>query len=471
MFQILLALTLVFASSAIAQIESGRAELPPAPSTQRQALLLAADAALPPQTQQSPQPPAQSPAQATPLPAGKPAPGSRQVTLDQAIELALANNPNLRATRKQVDESVAQEVTANLRPNPVLTGDSQFLPIFNPSQFTTNTLDTLSQFDIGIGYLFERGGKRRNRLQAARDATAVTRSQIVDAERTLTFNVAQQFVNALLAKSNLDFAAEDLNSFQQTVNISEERYKLGDISEGDFLKIKLQLLQFQTDVAQARVAKAQALINLRQLMGYESVPRDYDVAGDLEYVPLTARREDLQAKALEQRPDLRAARQGITAAQSQVSLARANGKVDPTISTNFSHLSGASSSSWFVNIPLPVFNRNQGEISRTLFAVDQSRFAATSAEEGVLADVSNAWESASSNEEIVKLYTSGYVKQAQESRDISNYAYKAGAATLLDLLDAERSYRATQLASRQALAAYMTSLEQLKQAVGTRSLP
>ncbi len=124
-----------------------------------------------------------------------------------------------------------------------------------------------------------------------------------------------------------------------------------------------------------------------------------------------------------------------------------------------------------MNVPLPVFNRNQGEISRTLFAVDQSHFAATSAEEAVLADVSNAWETASSNEEIVKLYTSGYVKQAQESRDISNYAYKAGAATLLDLLDAERSYRATQLASRQALAAYMTSLEQLKQAVGTRSLP
>ncbi|MGA8538292.1 MAG: TolC family protein, partial [Terriglobales bacterium] len=69
------------------------------------------------------------------------------------------------------------------------------------------------------------------------------------------------------------------------------------------------------------------------------------------------------------------------------------------------------------------------------------------------------------------LYTSGYLKQAQDSRDISEYAYKRGAASLLDYLDAERSYRAVELAYRQALAAYMTALEQLKEAEGTRTLP
>jgi cobalt-zinc-cadmium efflux system outer membrane protein len=201
------------------------------------------------------------------------------------------------------------------------------------------------------------------------------------------------------------------------------------------------------------------------------VPRDYDVAGDLEYAPLAANLDDLQAKALAERPDLRAAKLGVKAAQSQVGLARANGKQDLDLSMNYSHVSGASSASWFFNIPLPIFNRNQGEIRRTLFAVDQSSFAATSAEQGVIADVRNAWEAVSSNDEIVKLYTSGYLKQAQDSRDISQYAYKGGAATLLDLLDAERSYRTTQLGYRQALAAYMLSLEQLRQAVGVRSLP
>ena len=85
--------------------------------------------------------------------------------------------------------------------------------------------------------------------------------------------------------------------------------------------------------------------------------------------------------------------------------------------------------------------------------------------------MANAYENLRTNDQVVQLYHSGYLKQAEDSRDISQYAYQRGGASLLDYLDAERSYRATELAYRQALASYMLSLEQLRQAVGTRSLP
>lgn len=392
---------------------------------------------------------------------------SRVITLDEAINLALTNSPTLKATRTQIQQNQAQEITANLRPNPVVGGDSQFIPFFNPGQFSQD----VEQFDIGLGYTFERGGKRHKRLLAARDQTAVTTSQVSDAERTLTFNVAQQFINVLLANSNLAFAQDALKSFEQTVNISEQRYKAGDISEGDYLKIKLQLLQFQTDVSSARVAKVQALGSLRQLIGYAALPRDYDVNGILVYQPLTAKLEDLEANAIKQRPDLRAAEQGIAAAQSQINLAKANGKQDVTLTTNYSHTPGLSSLSWFVSVPIPIFDRNQGEVARTRFALTQAEFTEKAAQDTVMTDVINAYEATETNQEVVQLYTSGYLKQAEDSRDISAYAYKGGAATLLDFLDAERSYRSTQLAYRQALAAYMLSMEQLRQAVGTRSLP
>jgi cobalt-zinc-cadmium efflux system outer membrane protein len=215
----------------------------------------------------------------------------------------------------------------------------------------------------------------------------------------------------------------------------------------------------------------QALGSLRQLIGYSAVPRDYDVAGDLNYQPLTAGLDDLQALALRTRPDLKAAQQGITAAESQISLAKANGKQDLNAAMNYSHVSGTSSTSLFFNIPLPFFNRNQGEIARTRYALTQAQLNASAAQDTVLTDVTNSYEAANTNQEVVKLYLGGYLKQAEDSRDISAYAYKGGAATLLDFLDAERSYRSTQLAYRQALAAYMLSLEQLRQSVGTRSLP
>jgi len=393
------------------------------------------------------------------------------ISLDQAINLALAHNHSIKATRSLILQNQAQEITANLRPNPTLGADSQFVPFFSPQDFSGTNLNETQQFDIGIGYLFERGHKRQHRLQAARDQTAVTRAQVTDAERTLAFNVGQQFVSVLLAESTLQFAIEDLKGFQRTVDISEAQLKAGYIGEGDYLKIKLQLLQFQTDVSSARLAKVQALVSLREFLGYNAVPAEYDVIGDLAYQPLQANVADLQTKALRERPDYRAAELGTRAAQSQILLAKANAKVDVNGTYDFTHVSGENTASIFVNFELPIFNRNQGEIARTNYALTQAQEQQQAASDTVLSDVANAYEAVKSNDEVVQLYTSGYLKQAQDSRDISEYAYKRGAASLLDFLDAERSYRSVQLAYRQALASYMTALEQLKEAVGTRNLP
>jgi cobalt-zinc-cadmium efflux system outer membrane protein len=393
------------------------------------------------------------------------------ISLDKAIELALAHNHSLKATRTQIQQNEAQEITANLRPNPTLGADTQFVPFFSPQDFSGDNLNNVQQFDVGISYLFERGRKRQHRLQAARDQTAVTRAQVTDAERTLAFSVGQQFVSVLLAESTLQFAMQDLQSFQQTVDIGEAQFKAGYIGEGDYLKIKLQLLQFQTDVSSARLAKVQALVALRGFLGYSTVPADYDVIGDLAYQPIKANVEDLQLKAMRERPDFRAAELGITAARSQVSLAKANAKVDVNGTYDFTHVSGENTASIFANFELPIFNRNQGEIARTGYALNQAEEQQQAASDTVMSDVGNAYEAMKSNDEVVQLYTSGYLKQAQDSRDISEYAYKRGAASLLDFLDAERSYRSIQLSYRQALASYMTALEQLKEAVGTRNLP
>jgi cobalt-zinc-cadmium efflux system outer membrane protein len=394
-----------------------------------------------------------------------------RISLDQAIDLALAHNHSLKATRTLILQNQAQEITANLRPNPTLGADTQFVPFFSPQDFSGDNLNNVQQFDIGLGYLFERGHKRQRRLQAARDQTAVTRAQVADAERTLAFNVGQQFVGVLLAESTLQFALENLKDFQQTVDIGETQLKAGFIGEGDYLKIKLQLLQFQTDVSSARLAKKQALVGLRGFLGYNAVRADFDVAGELAYLPLKGNLEDLQARALHERPDFRAAELGIAAAQSQILLAKANAKVDVNGTYDFSHVSGESTASLFASFELPIFNRNQGEIARTGHALTQAQEQQQSAGDTVLSDVANAYEAVRSNEEVVQLYTSGYLKQAQDSRDISEYAYKRGAVSLLDYLDAERSYRSVQLAYRQALASYMTALEQLKEAEGTRNLP
>ena len=404
---------------------------------------------------------------------GQQAPAAMKIDLDQAIQMAIDHNHALKAARAQIQQSQAQEITASLRPNPVFSADIGFVPIFSPSYFGTPVSENPlpPEFDAGLAYTIERGHKRQARTQAARDQTAVTRSQVSDNERTLTFNVAQQFVGALLAKSTLEFARQDLASFEETVGISEARYKAGDISENDFLRIKLQLLQFQTDVSAAQLSLVQALASLRSFLGYESVPEGYDVVGNLAYQPLHVNLQDLQAVALGLRPDFLAAKQSVTAAESQYQLARANGKRDLTLSFTYNHTTGLNTASFGGDIELAFFDKNQGEIARTRYAITQFEESRTATEQIVVTDVRTAYEATRTDGHMVELYESGFLKVAQESRDISQFAYQKGAASLLDFLDAERSYRGTQLAYRQALGTYMLDVEQLREAVGKRTLP
>jgi cobalt-zinc-cadmium efflux system outer membrane protein len=414
-----------------------------------------------------------------PLPAVPPAPpradtsqsAAKRIALDEAIRLALQHNHALLAARTTILQNQAQEITANLRPNPVLSWDTQFLPLFQPSNFTADYFENQAQFDLGLGYLFERGKKRQHRLQVAKDQTAVTRAQVTDNERQLTFNVSQQFVSVLLAQSTRDLAQQNYDSFKKTVEISESRFKAGDMSEGDLLKIKLQLLQFQSDVLNAALSKVQALSALRQAVGFESVPDNFDVEGDLDYQRVDAGLDDLKLLALRTRPDLQAAHLGVTAAHSQESLAEANGKRDLNVTFDYTHTGGVNSGAFFFNIDLPIFDRNQGEIARTRYAITQAQEQQNEAAEQVITDVVDAYQALHSNDQIIQLYRGGYVDQAKRSRDITEYSYKRGAASLLDFLDSERTYRANQLAYRQALASYMTALEQMRQAVGARNLP
>jgi len=411
---------------------------------------------------------------------GQASKGPVRITLDEAIQMALQHNHNLRALRTTIQQSASEEITQGLRPNPTLFADWEYLPLGAPSHqnpavypgvSTSDYLDNNTEGDIGLSYLIERGGKRHDRLQAQKDITAQTRSLVADNERGLTFQVATLFFNAQLAESTLELGQQDLKSFQATVDISERQYKVGGISENDFLMIKLQLLQFQTDVEQAQLAKVQALSDLRQLLGYGSVSGDYDVAASFEYQPIKVNLEDLQVKALANRPDLRAAQQGVTAANSQLQLMKANGKQDVTVQANYSHVNALNAVTFYASIPLPIFNRNQGEIARAGYVITQAQEQEAAANGQVLDDVKDAYEGVQSNDRVVKMYVSSYLDVATKSRDISDYAYHRGGISLLDFLYAERNYRATELGYRQTLASYLLAVEQLREAVGVRTLP
>lgn len=390
------------------------------------------------------------------------------ISKEDAVRIALLYNQSLRANRLNVDQNKANEVTASLKPNPTIGLGADAIPIFalQTIRFSTQI------YSANMSYTVERGGKREKRVVVAQDNTKVSAQNVTDNERTLKFQVVQAFINVLLAKSVLLLAKDDLANFSQEVDLNHARLVAGDLAEGDYLKLSIQKLQFEQDVSQAQLGLVQARATLRQLLGYQSVTDDFDVKGTLEHTKPSVTLDDLQQKALDSRPDLQAAHTGVTLANDTVSLAYGNRARDWSWSGDYSFQSSTQSGlgiGW--SMDLPIHDRNQGEIARSQAALKQAVETDASTKVGVQTDVVNAYYSLKSNEEIVNLYESGYLKQATDSRDISNYAYQRGAASILDLLDAERSYRATQLAYRQALAAQMIAAEQINQATGAQVIP
>ncbi|MHB1794248.1 MAG: TolC family protein [Acidobacteriaceae bacterium] len=390
---------------------------------------------------------------------------SMPLTLRQAVALALRKNPTLLAAQQNLESTRAEEITAGLRQNPVFTlsGSDVTLPANNPASPYTYTGD--------VSRLFERGQKRRWRLDGARASTQVTESQYRDLERQTVLAVKETFTNMLLAKAALQLADSNLASYRKTVDLSHVRLQAGTISQTDFDRIDLQLAGFESDYENAQVNLAQNSDQLQQLLGSEHPSRRFAIAGTLDPPRLTLSLPDLEQKALAARPDYRATQQAILVADANVKLADANGATDPTLDAGYSRTGTYNSAGFYVSIPLRIFDRNQGEKQATRFTAQSSRFSEIAARSLVLSDVDQAWAAYQAAQTLAQRYNTHYLQEAGTILNNLEFGYRHGSYTLLDYLDALHDDRQTNLDALNANAQVWLSIHQLSDATATEILP
>ncbi len=276
-------------------------------------------------------------AMAQPPGASPPVAPVAHLSIADAVQLALEHNHQLRAQRLTVEMSKADEITAAIKPNPVLTSTFSNFPIFPPTQLTLDSIANNQALVASLAYPFERGGKREKRTLVAEDTTTVATRNTLDSERQLTFETQRSFIAVLLARSALNLAREDLKSFSTVVDVNRERFRAGDLAEADFMKIELQRLQFEQDVSGAELALSQAKSDLRQNVGFERLTADFDVDGDLAFTPHTVSLDELMRDAQESRPDLMAAQSSMKLAGDAEALAISNGARDVTGEVEYDH--------------------------------------------------------------------------------------------------------------------------------------
>jgi outer membrane protein, heavy metal efflux system len=381
-----------------------------------------------------------------------------------------ARNPTLKAAALSIDESRAAEITAFLRPNPDFTLSTDGTQI---SRFNGHWRPFIgTQFGTSFSYLHERQQKRELRRDQAKQSTTVAESTYLDQERGLVFNLRNAFVQTLQAKAVLQNARENLDYWDRELAVNRVRFNAGDLAQVDLNRLELQRIQFESDFETAMVNLRTAKIQLLMLLNDRIPIERFDISGRFDFNDELRPLEEYRNIALEARPDLKAAVQNVELAKIAHKLAVANASTDPTFSIWWTHnpsfnnpfdnnTLGAS-----VSVPLRIFDRNQGEKARTQVDIGRNERLRDANEALVFNDVESAYWTLIQNVNLLKPYKAKYLPLALDVRDRMAFSFQNGGASLLDFLDAEKSYRDTRLAYLNLIGSYLTAAAQMNMAAG-----
>jgi len=394
---------------------------------------------------------------------------------DQIKTRFLTQNPSVLASRLSIEEARANEITAGLRPNPQFNLSEDGFQL-TPSSDTWRPL-TGVVITPGVSVLIERQNKRERRVDSARLATSGAGSDQEDFQRTLLFAVRATFVNTLQAKALVGLTQANLQTYDQAIEANRSRFQAGDISELDFQRVEVQRVQFESDLANARVNLRTAKIQLLALLNDRTRVDDFDVAADFEYKEPTILLPELRQMAVGNRPDLRSAETAIGKARADNRLAVANGTADPVVAAwyarnpSFNNPFDTNTLGASVSIPIRIFDKNQGEKARTALEITRTERLRDALLAGIYRDVDSAYAAVESVSTLVRSYRDKYLRESGDIRDKVSFSYSHGNATVLEFLDAQKSYRDTQVAYIGLVGSYWSALAQLSLAVGQEVNP
>ena len=391
-------------------------------------------------------------------------------TWQQIAQKFEATNPTLKANQLSIDESRAAEITAYLRPNPDFSLSADGFQV-NPTNGVYRPFSGVVATP-GISYLHERDHKRELRRDQAKESTTIAESSYLDTARGLFFNLHSAFVNVLQAKAFLQNAQENLAYWDRELGVNRARYQAGDLAQVDLSRLELQRVQFESDFETAVVNLRTAKIQILTLLNDRTPIEKFDVTGRYDFSEELRPLEEYRNVALAERPDLKVAVQNVELARISYKLAVSNGSTDPTFSAwyswnpSFANPYANQTIGGSIDIPLRIFDRNQGEKARTQVDVSRNQRLRDAAEAQVYSDVDSAYYALVQNVNLLKPYKSKYLELAADVRNKMSFAYQNGGASLLDYLDAEKSYRDTRLAYLTLIGSYLTAAAQMNMAAG-----
>lgn len=356
---------------------------------------------------------------------------------------ALEHNLQLIAERANLPVVEAQMITARLRPNPEFGFTADHLDLAGTGFSESNGAGP-PEYTVNSAFLWERGDKRKRRMELAAEERRIAECDFRDMARRLAFEARVAFVDLLLAQRNAALARENLSAMTRILEINQARVDTGDLAEVEVMRTKVAVAQLEDELTRADLAVRNARTRLHLLAGRPAGRAPIVADGDFERAddPLDA--AEIEKSALRDRPDLMSAVARETRSEADVRLQMARARPDFELGTEFRRQQGVNgegnSLGFFLSIPLQFFDRNQGEIARARAEARQSSLRTAALRAEVMSEIHEALAQNSAARERLERIEVGMLAQARQVREITEYAYGRGEARFVELLDAERAY-------------------------------
>ena len=397
------------------------------------------------------------------------------LTIDQVLSLFYERNLDLIAAQYNIDQARAQEIIASAIPNPTLTFDAEQIRSRNLVQGLTPTpIDKGPYYNFLIQQLIQTAGKRGLSMESSRLGTEAAEADLQDVLRTLSNTVRKAFYTLLLAQKTAEVAEDNKYRYEQIWELDKLRLKQGDISEADYLRIEVEKLKAESDWNNAEAAVKTAQTYLAKLLAWPENAMSMKAKDEWpSNMPLTEKADaaSLLEKAMQQRPDIIAAKTRTEQAKKELTLAQRRAIPDVTVGVGFTHDPQNINPDYAqaqISIPIPLFYRQKGEISQAAVNLQNAQLNLAQAEQTLKSDVTSSlakWEAA---EKLVKRYEKNILAKINQIRDSAEFAYSKGATSLIELIDSERTYKSVLLEYYTALANRSQTYADLQMALGEK---
>jgi cobalt-zinc-cadmium efflux system outer membrane protein len=392
---------------------------------------------------------------------------TERLTLSGAVREAIQFNQQLRVSRYDVQAAQADRTTAGLRPNPTLTVNADILPSqgFGPAD---------KNYGVSLNFPFELGGKRDARVNASEAAIDATEKLTADQVRQTIAATRAAYFDFVGTAEKARAAEENLALLDSLVSLSKIRVADNDIAAVELTRSEVEQEKFGLQVVRAREEHRAALVQLLTLMGRPRNAISPPIAPDSSAIQMvhdamrgeTLPLDSLLALAEEARPDIQALRAQEKSADANLALQKSLAKIDLNVSLDLLRSQGITFYGSTVSVPLPFYNQNQGEIEKANVKLEQAHVQTEAALAQLRAEVTNAWFDAETKREALKTLEQDVLQKASSVRNAIEYSYKRGGTSLVDYLDAARTYNELQQDYVDALQSYAKSLVTLNLVTG-----